>query len=166
MRPTLPLVALALLVATFPVTPAVADEDNQFRASIIRCGDAFTASGCGLNVPSDPLKSGTLRVDEHGWVRIIIRGAAPSATYDVFVGVFTNDVPAFHFQFPAVFTPIGTFMTDARGNFSGILRTSTGEKFAFPVGTEIVGAHFAINNRAGVGTAFATGLRVTGPSDD
>lgn len=156
---------LATAAATLVPLPALAD-DALFSASLIRCGVAFASDGCGFNVPTDPLDGGRLQVNPSGKVHVKLRGAMPNANYQIYVGVFTNDVPAFHFQYPATFVPIGFFSTNARGNFSGLLKTSSGTAFAFPVGTRITGIHFAVNNQAGNYTAFTTGMNVTNAEDD
>lgn len=151
------LLRVNLLAALF-VAAAFA---TLFDVSIVRCGSAGTSSACGSNpAASDPLRSGKV-IGDGPQVEVELKGAAPNSTYRVFVGNWVAG-GAFQPQFSGtgVSGSIGSITTDADGNFFGPIKTDSGAKFGFPVGTVISQPNFAFSSSDGT-TQFSTGIKTT-----
>jgi hypothetical protein len=135
---------------------------ESFQMPIIKCSQA--KNGCGLNLPTThSLQDGAfVSVTNTGDVLVFLKGASPLSKYTVFVGNWT--VNEWQLLFSGSLAAcgsqaIGTITTDGAGNFAGQIKTATGGKFRFPLGTAIGQPNFAFNP-PDCSTQFTTGFTI------
>jgi hypothetical protein len=135
---------------------------ESFQMSVMKCSDA--TNGCGSNLPTThPLQAGSfVSVTNTGDVLVFLKGAAPLTKYTVFVGNWDANLwlQSFSGSLSACGSQaIGTITTDGSGGFAGQIKTATGSKFRFPLGTSVGQPNFAFNE-PGCATQFTTGFKI------